>query len=85
MHFSQIERALSGNTEAAFQDIWPKWIFQIDNRPNHTAKIVTMCLKVLEWRSQNSDLSSIENLMVKPAYRTYPVTPGLRRNGPNLQ
>lgn len=57
-----------GNIEAASQDIshGHKWIFQIDQDPNHATKLVTMWLnenkvRVLEWPSQSYDLR-LENL-----------------------
>jgi hypothetical protein len=41
-----------------------KWVFQMDNDPKHTSKVVAKWLKdnkvkVLEWPSQNPDLNSI--------------------------
>ena len=44
-----------------------KWIFQIDNDPKHTSKVVAKWLKdnkvkVLEWASQIPDLNPIEYL-----------------------
>ena len=44
-----------------------KWVFQMDNDPNHTSKVVAKWLKdnkvkVLEWSSHSPDLNSIEHL-----------------------
>ena len=44
-----------------------KWVFQMDNDPKHTSKVVAKWLKdnkvkVLELPSQSPDLNSIENV-----------------------
>ena len=44
-----------------------KWVFKIDNDPKPITKLLTKWLKgnkvnVLEWPSQSSDLSPVENL-----------------------
>ena len=44
-----------------------KWVFQMDNDPKHTSKVVAKWLKdnkvkVLDWPSQSVDLKPIENV-----------------------
>uniref|UniRef100_A0AAZ3RFC2 Tc1-like transposase DDE domain-containing protein n=1 Tax=Oncorhynchus tshawytscha TaxID=74940 RepID=A0AAZ3RFC2_ONCTS len=44
-----------------------KWVFQMDNEPKHTSKVVSKWLKdnkvkVLEWPSQSPNLNPIDNL-----------------------
>ena len=47
-----------------------KWVFQMDNDPKHTSKVLEKWrkdnkVKVLEWLSQNPDLNPIQILRVE--------------------
>ncbi|CDQ61651.1 unnamed protein product [Oncorhynchus mykiss] len=77
-----------------------RWVFQMDNDPKHTSKVVAKWLKdnkgkVSEWPSQSPDLNPIENVgrtekacASKEAYKPDSVTPalsgGMGQNSPNL-
>ena len=67
-----------------------KWVFQMDNDPKHTSKVVAKWfmdnkVKLLEWPSQSPDFNPIEKLwpelkkmcVNKEAYKPDSVTPAL--------
>ena len=67
-----------------------KWVFQMDNDPKHTSKVVAKWLKdnkvkVLEWPSQILDLNPIENEWadLKKLVRARRPT-GMGQHSPNL-
>ena len=56
-----------------------KWVFQMDNDPKHTSKLVTKWLKdnkvkVLDRSSQSPDLKHIENLWASASKKAYNLT-----------
>ena len=65
-----------------------KWVFQMDNDPKHTSKVVAKWLKdnkvkVLEWPSQSPDLKPTENVgRTEKAFASKKAYKPDRRNGP---
>ena len=75
-----------------------KWVFQMDNDPKHTSKVVAKWLKdnkvkVLESPSQSPDINPIENVWAelkkrvrarRPTNLTPALSGGMGQNSPNL-
>ena len=56
---------LKQHLKTSVRKLGRKWVFQVDNDPKHTSKVVAKWLKdnkvkVLEWSSQSPDLNPIE-------------------------
>ncbi|CDQ70398.1 unnamed protein product [Oncorhynchus mykiss] len=63
-----------------------KWVFQMDNDPKHTSKVVAKWLKdnKVKWPSQSHDLKPIEKEAYKPESVTPALSGGMDQNSPNL-
>ena len=81
------------NTSVRTLKLGRKWVFQMDDDPKHTSKVVAKWLKdnnvkVSEWPSQSPDLSAIENVWaeLEKCVRVTGIsfTSSVRRNGPKF-
>ena len=100
MRYDNFVDILKKHLKTSVRKLGRKWVFQMDNDPKHTSKVVANWLKdnkvkVLEWPSQSLDLNPMENWMAelkncvsKDTYKPDSVTPamsgGMGPNSPNL-
>ena len=76
-------KQISLNTSVRKLHLGCKWVFQMDNDPKHTSKVVAKWLKdnkvkVLEWPSQCPDLNPLENVwaeLIKRVWARRPYKP----------